>query len=223
MLLCIEGIDGSGKGTITKLLKEHFDRAGKKTQLFSFPAYGKNAWSELIGKYLDGQFGRFPIEVQASLFALERLHSKEELKAALACNDIVFCDRYVPSNLAYAAAGVEREREQQIIKLILDLEYEKMGLTRPDGIVFMDMPLDLAISNVAKKQERRYTKNVLDLLERQRELLHNVAGFYAQMQQWHPDAKFLRVDCTTGEKQDDLRYFPELVSEVVSFIQSFLE
>lgn len=216
MLICVEGIDGSGKGTVTKLLREHFEAKGAKTKLFSFPAYGSNAWSNIIGRYLNGEFGVFPIEVQASLFALERLGFKSEIKAALDENEIVFCDRYVPSNLAYAAAAVEKERENDTIKLIWELEYRQMGLPKPDCIVFLDMPVDLAIRNIAKKAERQYTKKTLDLLESKRELLHNVSRIYNTLGQWHPASRFVTVDCTDNATAGNLKSFSDIVSEIVS-------
>jgi dTMP kinase len=217
VLICVEGIDGSGKGTVTKLLREHFEKAGATTKLFSFPAYGHNAWSDIIGRYLNGEFGVFPIEVQASLFAMERFGFKPDLKQALEENDIVFCDRYVPSNLAYAAAAVEREREEGIIELICNLEYGQMGLPKPDCIVFLHMPVDLAIVNIAKKAERQYTKKTLDLLESKRELLHNASRIYSEMKRLHPAAGFIRVDCTDNATEDGLKSFSDIVSEIVSF------
>lgn len=223
MLLCIEGVDGSGKGTITKLLLEHFQSVGKKTQMFSFPAYGSGGWSDVIGKYLNGDYGLFPVEVQAGLFALERLSFKSKIKEALSTNDIVFCDRYVPSNLAYAAAMVGKSREEEVTNLIWQLEYMQMGLPKPDCIVFLDMPVDYAIRNIAKKHERQYTKKTLDLLERKRELLHNVASVYSQMGVLHPNAKFLRVNCLDEKAEGNLLSFSEIVLKIVSFISSFME
>lgn len=220
MLICIEGIDGSGKGTVTRLLNESLQTSGLETKLFSFPSYGRNGWSDVIGRYLNGEFGLFPIEVQAGLFALERLGFRQDINTALSEKDIVLCDRYVPSNLAYAAAMTEPKREKEIVEMLWELEYVQMCLPRPDVIVFLDMPVDHAIQNILKKQKRDYTKKLLDLLESRRELLHNVSRFYSSMNEWHPGTKFLRVDClkNKNENKNDLKSFQEIVLEIVSFV-----
>jgi len=92
-----------------------------------------------------------------------------------------------------------------------------MGLPKPDCIVFLHMPVDLAIVNIAKKAERQYTKKTLDLLESKRELLHNASRIYSEMKRLHPAAGFIRVDCTDNATEDGLKSFSDIVSEIVSF------
>ena len=57
MLIAIEGIDGSGKGTQTAQLAKRAEESGLSVSVFSFPGYAKNVFGEAIGRYLNGEFG----------------------------------------------------------------------------------------------------------------------------------------------------------------------
>jgi len=54
----IEGIDGSGKATQTKLLKEKFEKLGYKILIGDFPRYYTSEWGKLVGRFLTGEFGK---------------------------------------------------------------------------------------------------------------------------------------------------------------------
>ena len=72
-----------------------------------------NAYSQAIARYLNGEFGGVSdvaAEFAALLYAGDRLAAREELLQAMKSNDLVICDRYVPSNLAHQAAKLSAER-----------------------------------------------------------------------------------------------------------------
>jgi dTMP kinase len=215
VFVCIEGIDGSGKGEISRRL------AAQKpnSSLFSYPDYANSSWGKVIGEYLNGDYGGiFPLRVHAGIFALERLESKPKLQQAIASNDYVFVDRYVPSNMAYSAAAAHPDEVDDLLNFVVDLEYRQMDLPVPDFIFYLDMPLDLAIENIKKKKERIYTENSFDLLEAKRELLHNASSFYKVLPFWHPPTKFVTIDCRKEKKGSVLKDFAEIASEICSFI-----
>ena len=53
-IITIEGLDGSGKGTQSKILKENLEKTGKKVALFSFPVYESYTGGK-VKKYLTGE------------------------------------------------------------------------------------------------------------------------------------------------------------------------
>ena len=56
VFITIDGTDGSGKATQTKLLVERLTREGRGVQTISFPQYGKKS-AGLVEEYLSGTFG----------------------------------------------------------------------------------------------------------------------------------------------------------------------
>ncbi len=135
MLIVIEGIDGSGKGTQADLLCRRLRADGRRVRLFSFPSYTETFFGREVGRYLNGDYGSLtsvPVEFAALLYAGDRFEKKQSLVAALADGGIVICDRYVPSNLAHQAAKLHGERQDALRGWIAALEYEVYGLPRPD-------------------------------------------------------------------------------------------
>jgi dTMP kinase len=168
LLLAIEGIDGSGKGTQAAFLADAARAAGYSVASFSFPRYDGNPFSLAIGDYLNGELGGLDEvhpQLAALLYACDRLHARPELVAALAEVDLVVCDRYVASNLAHQGAKLEGEARERVIEWLLEVEYGEFALPRPDLVVLFDAPAALARELVARKGAREYTTLEADILE----------------------------------------------------------
>ena len=77
-IIVIEGLDGSGKATQTKLLYEKLLAAGKQVRRLEFPDY-ENPSSALVKMYLSGDFGKDPADVNAyaasAFYAVDRVAS----------------------------------------------------------------------------------------------------------------------------------------------------
>lgn len=96
--IVLEGIDGSGKGTQLEMLKARLEQAGHSVWVTREPSESK------IGKLIREGLGdatKMDEATIALLFAADRLHHIHEIKAHLEKDDIVLCDRYVLSSLAY--------------------------------------------------------------------------------------------------------------------------
>lgn len=188
MLIVIEGIDGSGKGTQAAELMKRLTspEEGVDAHLFSFPCYKVTKFGAAVGDYLNGKFGN-AVDVHpklaAMLYACDRYESKAELEAQLDARDVVVCDRYVPSNLAHQAAKVDGSEAQDLCRWLDEVEYDIFQLPVPDLVIQLDLPVELATQLIAKKQARDYTDSKADgheadlgYLERVRDCYNHLHG-----------------------------------------------
>jgi dTMP kinase len=168
MLIAIEGIDGSGKGTQAARLVETLRSEGRSAALLGFPRYDQTFFGARVGEFLNGRYGSLeavdPFLVSL-LFAGDRLESKPVLEQALAAHEFVVLDRYVPSNVAHQAAKRTGAQRDTLRGWIEHVEYGLFGLPRPDRVVLLDLPAQTAATLVAKKSARNYTARAADLQE----------------------------------------------------------
>jgi dTMP kinase len=172
LLLAIEGIDGSGKGTQAARLAAAARAAGRSVASFSFPRYDDNPFSRAIAAYLNGELGALDEvhpQLSALLYACDRLHARPELVAALEENDLVVCDRYVASNLAHQGAKLAGEERERLVEWLEEVEFGEFALPRPDLVVLLDAPATLARELVGRKGARAYTTLEADIHERDTE------------------------------------------------------
>lgn len=181
LLVAIEGIDGSGKGTQTGLLVERARSEGRSVATFSFPRYGANVFGDAVGRYLNGEWADVPPEFPALLYAGDRLAAREELAAAIAERDLVVLDRYVASNLAHQAANADPARREELVAWIEEVEYGVHALPRPDLTLLLELPVERAREQVRRKAPRTYTALAEDVLESADEHLAAAAEVYARL------------------------------------------
>lgn len=184
LLVAIEGIDGSGKGTQAALLHRRLVESGHRAALLGFPRYSETFFGARIGDFLNGRFGRLD-EVDpflaATLYAGDRYESKGTLQGALAAHEVVVLDRYIPSNIAHQAGkrrGADRLRLRNWIE---HLEYELYGLPRPDLVVLFDLPARDAAGLIALKKKRDYTDSAADLQEADTDYQESVRAAYLEL------------------------------------------
>ncbi|HEL4244405.1 dTMP kinase [Stenotrophomonas maltophilia] len=183
-LITIEGIDGSGKGTQAKLLADELSARGIATKLYSFPSYNSTFFGREVGAYLRGEFGTIDEvhpKLASVLFAGDRFEKKEQIERDLANGRIVICDRYTNSNIAHQCAKMNRTNHPEFINWIQTLEYEVLGLPRPDRIFFLDIPPEIARTLVLKKSERDYTASKEDIHEESYSYIEKVHEAYRNL------------------------------------------
>ncbi|HVM69588.1 MAG TPA: hypothetical protein VM204_07110 [Gaiellaceae bacterium] len=192
LLVAIEGIDGSGKGTQAGLLRERAEREGLRVATFSFPRYGANLFADACGRYLNGEWAGAPPEFAALLYAGDRLAARDELEEAVRASDVVVLDRYVASNLAHQGANAEPERREQVVSWIADVEFGVYRLPRPQLTVLLELPVERAREQVRRKAPRDYTQLAEDVLESADDHLAAAAEVYASLAR--SDPSWTRVD-----------------------------
>ena len=233
MLVVIEGIDGSGKGTVSKMLVEslsktldmddyEYRRDLYKVMSMSFPRYADTLNGRLIAKYLNGEFGESTHPyLHGTLYALDRFESKSYLEGALLTHDVVVCDRYIPSNLCYSSMKVEKEERNEVVKHFVDLEYGHFEMPVPDLIFFLDVPVKFAVQNIAKKAARDYTDKSEDIHEADEKYLSKVRSFYKyRLMEHHPETEYKLIEC---ERNGHLLPLEAIVQQVQTMTISMMK
>lgn len=141
-LLVIEGLDGSGKATQAALLGQYLTQRGIPFRQISFPDYQEES-SALVRLYLGGQLGTME-EINpygASLFfAVDRYASYlTRWKADYDGGGLIVADRYATSNVAHQMSRLPRDQWDDYLRWQADLEYSRVGLPRPDLVLYLDM------------------------------------------------------------------------------------
>ncbi len=145
-LIVLEGTDGSGKSTQFRLLAQRLDQEKYKFQKLVFPQYSQPS-SALIRMYLGGEFGSSPSDVNAyaasAFYAVDRYASFKKVWGEwYAQGGLVISDRYTTSNAVHQASKEPEEKRQEFLKWLYDFEYGKLGLPRPDLVLYLDVPTD---------------------------------------------------------------------------------
>jgi dTMP kinase len=173
-LIVLEGLDGSGKSTQTELLFERLLKSGANIRQISFPDYSEKS-SELVKMYLNGEFSHDPADVNAyaasTFYAADRYASfmrfwKKDYLAGVN----ILAARYATSNCIYQMTKLCRGDWRDYIAWLEDFEYEKLGLPRPDSVVFLDMPIEISQRLLSGRYGSDETKK--DIHESNVEYLH---------------------------------------------------
>ena len=137
VLVNLEGIDGCGKSTQSKLLLEKLEGEGEKVIVLKEPTkrpHGQKLWDVLHGKRKASN------EEILELFVLDRKqHVEEKIQPALDDGTMILMDRYYYSSMAYQVAGgidVEDIREKHVFA------------PRPDVVLIFDLPVSVALERV---------------------------------------------------------------------------
>ena len=145
-LIVFEGTDGSGKSTQFKRLTERLAAEGRPFQRLVFPQYDKPS-SALIRMYLGGEFGAHPQDVNAyaasTFYAVDRYASYRQVwQSWYESGGLVLSDRYTTSNAVHQASKEPPERRAEFLRWLYDLEYDRLGLPRPDLVLYLDVPVE---------------------------------------------------------------------------------
>lgn len=199
LFIAIEGGDGSGKGTQSKLLIEYLRSKEYDVYEADFPRYGKQS-AYYVERYLNGDYGG-PNDVPADLgtlpYALDRFAAKDEIAAHLKKpNSIVVSNRYVASNLAHQGTKLADEQQRrEFYERTKATEYDILGIPKPDMNIVLLVPTKLAQANVDKKDARSYTEKKRDIHEADSDHLEKAKANYEEICRLYP-SEFTAIDCT---------------------------
>jgi len=217
LLVAIEGIDGTGKGTQARRLVDALAAAGRTTKLIGFPRYSETSFGRRIGEYLNGKYGSLddvhPL-LAALLYAGDRFESRDLLRQSIADCDVVVLDRYVASNIAHQAAKRSGTERDDLRAFIEQLEFGTYELPRADLVILLDLPAAEAQRLIAKKAQRDYTDRAADLQEENASYLETVRQMYLQLAADNPGWK--RIDVL---RNGELRSIEDVGAEVFELVR----
>ena len=142
----IDGLDGCGKSTQFEALKKVFGE--DDTIYISFPDYSRDS-SVPVRLYLVGEISSDPDDVNpyaaSSFYAVDRYISYRQVwEDAYKNGKSVIAGRYVSSNAIHQMGKLPEEEWDKFLEWLADYEYSKLGLPRPDKVIFLDMPPETA-------------------------------------------------------------------------------
>lgn len=147
-LIVIEGLDGSGKATQTNNLFQYIKNKNINCRRLSFPNY-ESPSSALVKMYLGGEFSDTPDGVNAyaasSFYAVDRCADfLKNWKVDYNSGKIFLCDRYATSNAIYQLSKLPENEWDTFLNWIEDFEYDKLGVPKPDKVIYLDMSVDVS-------------------------------------------------------------------------------
>lgn len=217
-LIVIDGLDGSGKATQTKLLAERLNDMGFKARTVSFPDYESDS-SALVRMYLGGQLGDSPDDVNAyaasSFYAVDRVASFiNSWGKDLDAYDCIIADRYTTSNIIHQMAKIDEGERESYITWLFDYEYNRLGIPAPDAVIFLDV--DPAISQKLIFGRYQGDESKKDIHERDFRYLmrcRESAAYAIDHLGW------VRIDCTAD---GEMRPIEAINDDILSLVKEML-
>ena len=214
-LIVIEGLDGSGKGTQTALLRERIIAGGHAVRPISFPNYAE-ASAALVKSYLSGEFGSSPESVNAyaasSFYAVDRYAAyKKHWEVDYLGGVNILADRYTTSNAVYQMTKLPREKWDFYLDWLEDYEYNLLELPAPDVVIYLDMPPQVSqrlMSGRYSGDESR--KDIHEASLSFQEQCRQSALYSANKLGWNV------IDCSDGENPRSIEDISDDVWRVVS-------
>ncbi len=218
-IIVIEGTDGTGKETQSKLLEKRLKELGKKCIKFGFPMYesptGKIVGGPYLGKPEFGEtfFSEGAVSVDPHVvclyYAADRKYNMSKIQEYLDKGYYVILDRYTTSNLAYQGSKIKDKDERfNMYQWIDKLEYWLLGLPKPDKTIFLHMPYKNAVE-LNKTRDREQ----LDEYEKDYEQLKLAEEAYIELSQLY---NWDRIECT---KDGHIRTVEEINDDILELVK----
>ena len=216
-LIVLDGLDGCGKTTQLDLAVGFLNEQNIKCRKVSFPNY-HTITGQLVECYLNGEIpagGRTGAFAASLMYALDRYVSYvTDWKDYYESGGIVLAGRYTTSNLIYQLTKVTKHEREHFTSWLLDLEYVKLGLPKPDMVLFLDMPVEVSQKLLLERYRGDETKK--DIHEKDVEFLRdckNSADFAAERCGWTV------INCA---EDGGARPIEDIYSEICNYLKVLL-
>ncbi len=217
-LIVIEGLDGSGKSTQINLLAEEVKKRGLEYKQIKLPNYDGDS-SALVKMYLAGTFGKNPEDVNAyaasAFYAVDRFASFKTIwKNEYEKGYVILADRYTTSNAYHQMIKQPEENWDAYIEWLEDFEYEKIGIPKPDLVIYLDMPVEISQKLMTRRYEGNESKK--DVHEANVGYLNacrRAASYAADKMGW------VKISCSEG---DEARSIEDIANDIRTSIERIL-
>lgn len=205
--IVIEGIDGAGKTKQVEFLYRRLKKIKLKILLADFPRYNDSVWGDLVGNFLRGKFGKLE-DVDPHLALLpymidEYTWSRDIGRPWVEKGGIILSNRYFTSNV-HQIARLKTTARKKFRDWLWKTGYEKLGILRPDLVIFLDLRPDIARRLLRTKAKRGYLKGKKkDILEK--DWNHQASAYNEYLRTVKENAYWVRVSCMVGNEADSPR------------------
>jgi dTMP kinase len=148
MFITFEGSDGTGKSTQIELLKTHLKNKGYPVYVTREPG-GTRIGEKIRNIILDPNTPELSYITEALLYAASRIqHVEEVIIPNLKQKNIVICDRYVDSSIAYQGFG------RNLLEYVTAINMPSTSICMPDITFMLEMDLSDSRRRVGKNKDR---------------------------------------------------------------------
>jgi dTMP kinase len=221
--IVIDGTDGSGKATQTKLLVKRLKNGGRKVKTIDFPRYYNNFFGGMIGECLVGKYGNFITldpHIASVLYAADRWESSEQIKGWLDEGFIVITDRYVSSNQIHQGGKIKDSKKRlEFLKWLERMEFKVFKIPKPDLIVYLDVPAEISkklLQETKATNRKRYSAGKKDLSENSKKYVNNSKKSAMKLVEELND--WTRVDCVKNGELMPIKEIEKIVWDKISKI-----
>lgn len=225
MFIVLEGLDGAGKSTQIRMLRQLFADRGVESEYVHFPRFDSPVYGQLIARFLRGEFGGVQ-EVDpylvALIFAGDRADAAPQIRQWLAEGKAVVLDRYVYSNVGFQCAklpaGEERDR---LADWIVNLEFGHNALPRPDLSLFLDVPFaftERKLSEAREGDDRDYLQGGQDIHEASFQLQQDVRSVYLASAAKDPSLRVVDCSDASGAMESPEGIFAKIRAELIPIL-----
>ncbi len=160
-LIVFEGIDGAGKSTLMRRLEQEAQKKGKTTYMTREP--GGTDLGDRIRHMLITKDQEAPTPMTELLLyeAGRRQHVDLVIKPRLVKNELILCDRFTDSSLAFQCGGRGLDR-----KLVDQLNNIATDSLKPDMVVLVDVSVEEGEKRMAGRELDRFESEKSDFHKR---------------------------------------------------------
>ena len=216
-LIVIEGADGAGKATQTKLVVERLRGEGHQIETLEFPRYNESFFGGYIREWLDEKHGSFvdlDPRLSAILFAGDRYEARDLIVDWLGAGKHVILDRYVSANMLHQGAKIsDVDKRGSFLLWLQRMEYEVFKMPRPDMVAYLNMPAELRHA-LLTTDERKPNLGHTETDAVYQADIQNCAERIAGLEEWRV------VDCMMDDK---LRSKDNISTELYGLIRPLLD
>ena len=225
MFIVLEGLDGAGKSTQIRMLRQLFTDRGVESEYVHFPRFDSPVYGQLIARFLRGEFGGVQ-EVDpylvALIFAGDRADAAPQIRQWLAEGKAVVLDRYVYSNVGFQCAKLPAgEGRDRLADWIVNLEFGHNALPRPDLSLFLDVPFaftERKLSEVREGDDRDYLQGGQDIHEASLQLQQDVRSVYLASAAKDPSLRVVDCSDASGAMESPEGIFAKIRAELTPIL-----
>jgi dTMP kinase len=148
LLITFEGTEGCGKSTQISLLAEHLHALGRTVKMVREP--GGTPIGEEIRHTLKHSAANHSMTWETELLLMNASRAqlvREIIRPALAAGEIILCDRFYDSTIAYQGYG--RGLNLKLVRTVIDFA---VGDTRPQLTLLLHVPAEVSRARLASRQ-----------------------------------------------------------------------